>query len=113
MIRFENEILGKVEIRFRHNLPVVEVPTSNNSLTSIVNGIKLTKGSTECYLRLGVDEWGPLYEFFGVTEVHPSDHYNKETGRVLALTRAVNEMIRSKQFSPADGRAVMVGYYSR
>jgi hypothetical protein len=112
MIKFENKILGKVIIRFRHHLPHVEVPQQNNSLESIIEGIKLSQGLTECTLSVDVDDQGfPAYEYYGSSMVHPSDHYKKETGRIVSLTRAVTQMVND--FSEAEGRVVMSAYYSR
>lgn len=114
MIKFENDKLGKVIIRFRHFLPTVTVPNQNNSLVSILGGIKMEQGKTHCTLSIDVDEQNrPLYEFFGEATTHPSDHYKKETGRVLSLTRAVEDMLAFGDFSDADGRLVMAGYYNR
>jgi hypothetical protein len=114
MIKFKNEKLGDITIKFRHHLPFVDIPNLNNSLKSIVTGIKLQKGYTECFLNLGVDENRvPLWEFYGYSITHPNDHYRKETGRTLSLQRAVESMIHLGHFTDADGRAIMVGYYSR
>jgi len=114
MIKFETPYLGKVIIRFKHYLPKVVVPNQNNSLVSIVNGIKLIPGHTECILQIDCDQNNqPLYQFFGFADLHPSDNYKKETGRVLALNRAVEAMTESELFGDADSRAVMAGYYSR
>jgi hypothetical protein len=114
MIKFKSEKLGNVVIKFRHHLPSVDVPDLNNSLTSIVRGIRLNKGFTECYLWLDVDDQKvPLWEFYGYAITNPVDHYKKETGRILSLQRAVESMIQLGHFTDADGRAVMVGYYSR
>jgi hypothetical protein len=114
MIKFEDENLGKVVIRFRHTLPSVTVPNQNNSLVSILNGIKVNQGKTECTINIDCDDSNsPMYMFFGTAHTHPSDHYKKETGRVLALNRAVASMMAFDLFNEADGRAVMAGYYSR
>ena len=114
MIKFENDNLGKVVIRFRHTLPSISLPNQNNSLVSILEGIKVHQGKTECTINIDCDETNcPMYVFFGMAHTHPSDHYKKETGRLLSLTRAVENMVASKLFSEADGRAVMAGYYSR
>ena len=114
MIKFEDNNMGKVVIRFCHTLPSVTVPNQNNSLVSILNGIKVNQGETECTINIDCDENNcPVYVFFGTAHTHPSDHYKKETGRILSLTRAVESMVASDLFSEADGRAVMAGYYSR
>ena len=114
MIKFEDKSLGKVVIRFRPTLPSVVVPNQNNSLASIVDGIKLNQGRTECTVNIDCDDRNdPLYQFYGQAMTHPTDHYKKETGRILSLTRAVEAMVDYGAFSDADGRAVMSEYYAR
>ena len=94
MLKFQTQNMGKVVIRFRHNLPYVDIPHQNNSLVSIVHGIRLTQGSTSCAVSIDVNEQNePLVEFYGEALTHPNDHYKKETGRVLSLTRAVENMV--------------------
>ena len=113
-MKFTNANMGKVVIRFRHQLPSVTVPNQNNSLVSTINGMKFNQGCTECTINIDCDKSNsPMYVFFGEALTHPADNYKKETGRLLALTRAVESMVASKLFSEVDGRAVMVGYYSR
>jgi|ERR1035441_8044142 hypothetical protein len=118
MIKFEHPDLGRVVIRFRHTLPAVTVINQNNNLVSILNGIKVQQGKTECTINLNCDETNtPLFQFYGQAQTHPTDHYKKETGRVLSLTRAVEAMKQIHKsdpaFTEAEGRAVMAGYYSR
>jgi len=118
MIKFTTELLGNVVIKFRHFLPDIEIPAQNNSLTSMVRAIKLTQGQTLCQLQLGVEssEDGLLsveVEFYGRAFTHPNDNYKKEIGRVLSLTRAVDEAVKSGTITAAAAREVMAGYYSR
>lgn len=107
MIRFVTKDLGTVTLKFRHHLPTVEVK-QNNDLISMVNGMKVTQGSTECFMQMDDGE-DPIVEFFGMAHTHPADHYNKETGRVLSLQRA----IEAADLTPAQQREIMAGYYSR
>jgi hypothetical protein len=112
MIKFETKNLGKVVIRFRHNLPNVNV-TPNNSLVSTLNSIRYTQGSTDCAVSIGVNEMNvPANEFFGTSYTHPSDHYKKETGRLLSLHRATEKMLYDG-YNETEVRQVMAGYYSR
>jgi hypothetical protein len=107
MIRFDSKTLGKVTLKFRHHLPTVEVKP-NNDLISMVNGLKVTQGSTECFMQVD-DGNDPILEFFGVAHTHPADHYNKETGRKIALERA----IECAGLTPSQSREIWAGYYSR
>ena len=84
----------------------------------MVRAIKLTQGQTLCQLQLGVEsnEDGLLsveVEFYGRALTHPNDNYKKEIGRVLSLTRAVDEAVKSGTITAAAAREVMAGYYSR
>jgi len=113
MIKFTTELLGNVVIKFRHFLPDIEIPAQNNSLTSMVRAIKLTQGQTLCQLQLGVENNVADVEFYGQAFTHPNDNYKKETGRVLSLTRAIEEAVKSGCITAAASRDIMVGYYSR
>ena len=107
MIRFATKKMGTVTLKFRHHLPTVEIK-KNNDLISMVNNMKVTQGSTECFMQID-DGNGPIIEFFGLAHTHPADHYNKETGRKIALERA----IEAACLTPAESREIMAGYFSR
>ena len=116
MIKFETLNLGKCVIKFRHNLPKVELGTQNNSVVSMLRGIKITQGSTECELQLNIGYYTngePEIVFWGRAVTHPNDNYRKETGRLLSLTRAVDEAVRANFITVADSREILSAYYSR
>jgi hypothetical protein len=108
MIRFEAKSLGTVTLRFRHNKPNIKFQR-NNDLVAMVNGLKFTRGNTECLMEiLPTGETLPE-NYFGEAYTHPADQYKKETGRVLALQRA----IEGAELTDQQSREVMAGYYSR
>jgi hypothetical protein len=119
MIKFETQKLGKVVIKFRHFLPEVRIADTNvNSLVSLADKLQFLRGETHCTLQLNVGYMEehptlPEVEFFGKAFTHPVDNYKKETGRVLSLTRALEEAVSTHTIITESAREVMSGYYSR
>lgn len=103
-MRFESKTLGTVSLKFYHTLPSVTVRT-NNDLASMLENLIVQQGKTECNLRFEETEEA----FFGVAHCAPEDQYKKETGRFLALGRAID----AASLSPAQTREVLAAYYGR
>lgn len=121
MVTIHTKNLGKVCLKFRHNLPTLRVPETaqqTNCLESMyknfVKSIKKIPGSTECNVLLNVDkDRNPELEYVGQTALFTTDPYRKEIGRVTALNHALRAAVNDQNITPADAREIIAGYYSR
>jgi hypothetical protein len=105
MLVLKTESLGDVRLGFRHQLPSIQVKANNRLSAST---FKVNRGRTLARLVLDVPDYGML-EIFGESVCHPTDSYDKEAGRVLALERALDSL----KLTPKEYREVMSAYYAR
>lgn len=104
-MKFETKSLGTVRMKFRHTFPSVHVKNQSSRLAS--TKFEIQQGETMCLLNLPEMEASDCV--IGMAYTHPQDSYNKETGRVLALTRAIETL----NLNGAQQREVLAAYYSR
>ena len=104
-MKFETKTLGTVRMKFRHQYPTVVVKNQNARLAS--TKIDVVQGETMCLLNLPT--MPPDEYVIGKSYTHPQDSYNKETGRELALKRAIEVL----DLDRSQGREIMSAYYSR
>ncbi len=104
-MKFETKTLGTVRMKFRHQHPVVTVKTQNSRLSSTKFDVQ--QGETTCLLNLETMEPGD--SAIGKAYTHPDDSYDKETGRIISLTRAMEVLGLDK----SQSREILSAYYSR
>lgn len=104
MLVLKTKSLGDVRLGFRHKMPSITVK-ANNRLSA--SSFKINRGKTMA--RLIIDRGCHTDELFGESTCHPTDNYDKETGRVLSLARA----LESAGVTNSEYREVMSAYYAR
>lgn len=104
MLVLQTKSLGDIRLGFRHKMPSITVK-ANNRLSA--SSFKINRGKTTA--RLIIDRGCHMDELIGESTCHPTDNYDKETGRKLSLERALEKAGVSR----VEYREVMSAYYAR
>lgn len=104
-MKFETKTLGTVRMKFRHQHPSVTVKNQPSRLSSVK--LDIVHGETMCLLNLETME--PSDYAIGKAYTHPDDSYDKETGRLISLTRAMEIL----GLSNSESRELLSAYYGR
>ena len=99
---------GTYEVSFQHTLPETKIVNHGTRLSSV--GLEQKQGNTMCFLS---HLESPEIIFTGKSIVHPDDHYVKEIGRRISLTKAIADMQAAYRLSDKEVREIFAAYYSR